>query len=106
MMGTYSFHYCPGVLGGDTYDGYIFFSLLSGILGSDTYDWYIFFSLFPGCSWKGHLRWVHILLITARVFLEETPKMGTYSFHYSPGVLEEGTYDGYIFLISVNAYVS
>ncbi|GJT51400.1 hypothetical protein Tco_0977557 [Tanacetum coccineum] len=23
VMGTYGFHYCPGVLGGDTYDGYI-----------------------------------------------------------------------------------
>ncbi|GKA01376.1 hypothetical protein Tco_0674041 [Tanacetum coccineum] len=41
-MGTYSFHYCLGVLGGDTYDGYIFFSLL------------------PGCSWRGHLRWARV----------------------------------------------
>ncbi|GKC73267.1 hypothetical protein Tco_1119150, partial [Tanacetum coccineum] len=23
VMGTYGFHYCAGVLGGDTYDGYI-----------------------------------------------------------------------------------
>nr|GEW78263.1 putative reverse transcriptase domain-containing protein [Tanacetum cinerariifolium] len=60
-MGTYYFHYCSGVLGGDTYDGYISFSLL------------------PGCSWRGHLRWVHIRSITARVFLEGTPTMGTYS---------------------------
>nr|GEV71893.1 ribonuclease H-like domain-containing protein [Tanacetum cinerariifolium] len=71
-----TFHYCPGVLGGDTYDGYIFFSLL------------------PGCSWRGHLRWVHILFTTAWVFLEGAPTMGTYSFHYRLGVLGGGTYDG------------
>ncbi|GJX64897.1 hypothetical protein Tco_0299240, partial [Tanacetum coccineum] len=47
---------CPGVLGGDTCEGYIF--------------------------------------ITARVFLEGTPVMGTYGFHYCPGVLREDTYDG------------
>ncbi|GJR35310.1 pyruvate dehydrogenase (acetyl-transferring) kinase, mitochondrial [Tanacetum coccineum] len=51
-------HYCPGVLGGDTYEGYIF--------------------------------------ITARVFLEGTPAMGTYGFYYCPGVLGGDTYDGYI----------
>ncbi|GJW75492.1 hypothetical protein Tco_0134862 [Tanacetum coccineum] len=87
-MGTYSFHYCPGVLGGDTCDGYIFFSLL------------------PEYSWRGHLRWVHILFINAWVFLEETPAMGTYYFHYCPGVLGGDTYDGYISLISVSASVS
>ncbi|GJS15065.1 putative reverse transcriptase domain-containing protein [Tanacetum coccineum] len=65
----------------------------------------------PGCSWRGHLRGVHIhycpgvlggdtcegyIFITARVFLEGTPAMGTYGFHYCPGVLEGDTYDGYI----------
>ncbi|GKF63545.1 hypothetical protein Tco_0186993, partial [Tanacetum coccineum] len=63
----------------------------------------------PGCSWKGHLRGVHIhycpdvlgrdtcegcIFITAWVFLEETPVMGTYGFHYCPGVLRGDTYDG------------
>ncbi|GJY19444.1 hypothetical protein Tco_0390935 [Tanacetum coccineum] len=63
----------------------------------------------PGCSWRGHLRGVHIhyclgvlgrdtyegcIFITARVFLEETPVMGTYGFHYCPGVLGGDTYDG------------
>nr|GEY16170.1 ribonuclease H-like domain-containing protein [Tanacetum cinerariifolium] len=56
-MGTYYFYYCPGVLGGDTYDGYIFFSNCPGVLGGGIYDGYIFFSLLPGCSWRGHLRW-------------------------------------------------
>ncbi|GKB13925.1 50S ribosomal protein HLP, mitochondrial-like protein [Tanacetum coccineum] len=65
----------------------------------------------PGCSWRGHLRGVHIhycpgvlggdtcegyIFITARVFLEGTPVMGTYGFHYCPGVLGGDTYDGYI----------
>ncbi|GJT10793.1 hypothetical protein Tco_0857835 [Tanacetum coccineum] len=65
----------------------------------------------PGCSWRGHLRGVHIhycpgvlggdtcegyIFITARVFLEGTPAMGTYGFHYCPGVLGGDTYDGYI----------
>ncbi|GJY86385.1 hypothetical protein Tco_0500411 [Tanacetum coccineum] len=65
----------------------------------------------PGCSWRGHLRGVHIyycpgvlagdtcegyIFITARVFLEGTPAMGTYGFHYYPGVLGGDTYDGYI----------
>ncbi|GJR30927.1 cleavage/polyadenylation specificity factor [Tanacetum coccineum] len=68
-------------------------------------------SLLPRCSWKGHLRGVHIhycpgvlggdtcegyIFITARVFLEGTPVMGTYGFHYCPGVLGGDTYDGYI----------
>ncbi|GJY66620.1 hypothetical protein Tco_0468858 [Tanacetum coccineum] len=65
----------------------------------------------PGCSWRGHLRGVHIhfcpsvlggdtcegyIFITARVFLEGTPVMGTYGFHYCPGVLGGDTYYGYI----------
>ncbi|GJU80560.1 ATP-dependent DNA helicase PIF1-like protein [Tanacetum coccineum] len=65
-----------------------------------------------GCSWRGHLRGVHIqycpcvlrgntyegyIFITARVFLEGTPAMGTYSFHYCSGVLGGDTYDGYMF---------
>ncbi|GKA65112.1 hypothetical protein Tco_0764819, partial [Tanacetum coccineum] len=65
----------------------------------------------PGCSWRGHLRGVHIhycpgvlggdtwegyIFITVWVFLEETPVMGTYGFHYCPGVLGGDTYDGYI----------
>ncbi|GJW35205.1 hypothetical protein Tco_0058125 [Tanacetum coccineum] len=64
----------------------------------------------PGCSWRGHLRGVHIhycpgvlggdtcegyIFITARVFLEGTPVMGTYGFHYCPGVLGGDTYDGH-----------
>ncbi|GJY37054.1 retrovirus-related pol polyprotein from transposon TNT 1-94 [Tanacetum coccineum] len=63
----------------------------------------------PGCSWRGHLRGVHIhycpgvlegdtcdgyIFITARVFLEGTPAMGTYGFHYCLGVLGGDTYDG------------
>ncbi|GKA39782.1 hypothetical protein Tco_0732333 [Tanacetum coccineum] len=53
-MGTYGFHYCPGVLGGDTCEGYIFisarvflegtpamgtyrFHYCPGVLGGDTY---------------------------------------------------------------------
>ncbi|GJY65680.1 putative RNA-directed DNA polymerase [Tanacetum coccineum] len=63
----------------------------------------------PGCSWRGHLRGVHIhycpgvlggdtcegyIFITARVFLEGTPAMCTYGFHYCPGVLGGDTYDG------------
>ncbi|GJU46139.1 putative reverse transcriptase domain-containing protein [Tanacetum coccineum] len=47
-----------------------------GVLGGDTYEGYIF--------------------ITARVFLEETPVMGTYGSHYCLGVLRGDTYDGYI----------
>ncbi|GJR52623.1 hypothetical protein Tco_1403144 [Tanacetum coccineum] len=65
----------------------------------------------PGCSWRGHLRGVHIhycpgvlggdtckgyIFITAQVFLKGTPAMGTYGFHYCPGVLGGDTYDGYI----------
>ncbi|GKE09673.1 hypothetical protein Tco_1413224 [Tanacetum coccineum] len=65
----------------------------------------------PGCSWRGHLRGVHIhycpgvlgretcegyIFITARMFLEGTPAMGTYGFYYYPGVLGGDTYDGYI----------
>nr|GEW04524.1 hypothetical protein [Tanacetum cinerariifolium] len=53
--------------------------LLLRVLGGDTYDGYILFSLLPGYSWKGHLRWVHILFITARVFLEGIPTMGCYT---------------------------
>ncbi|GJR14220.1 hypothetical protein Tco_0796872, partial [Tanacetum coccineum] len=34
------------------------------------------------------------IFITARVFLEGTPVMGTYGFHYCPGVLGGDTYDG------------
>ncbi|GJR82648.1 hypothetical protein Tco_0153433 [Tanacetum coccineum] len=63
----------------------------------------------PGCSWRGHLRGVHIhyclgvlggdtcegyIFITARVFLKGTPAMGRYGFHYCPGVLGGDTYDG------------
>ncbi|GKD59137.1 hypothetical protein Tco_1296646 [Tanacetum coccineum] len=66
-------------------------------------------SLLPGCSWRGHLRGVHIhycpgvlggdtcegyIFITARVLLEGTPVMGTYGLHYCPGVLGGDTYDG------------
>ncbi|GKA55321.1 hypothetical protein Tco_0754270 [Tanacetum coccineum] len=65
----------------------------------------------PGCSWRGHLQGVNIhyclgvlggdtcegyIFITARVFLDVTPAMGTHGFHYSPGVLGGDTYDGYI----------
>ncbi|GKC44264.1 hypothetical protein Tco_1061986 [Tanacetum coccineum] len=63
----------------------------------------------PGCSWRGHLRGVHIhycpgvlgrdtcegyIFITARVFLEGTPVIGTYGFHYCSGVIGGDTYDG------------
>ncbi|GJR58770.1 hypothetical protein Tco_1500932 [Tanacetum coccineum] len=65
----------------------------------------------PGCSWRGHLRGVHIhycpgvlggdtcegyIFIPAWVFLEGTPAIGTYGFHYCPGVLGGDTYDVYI----------
>ncbi|GJR17709.1 putative reverse transcriptase domain-containing protein [Tanacetum coccineum] len=36
------------------------------------------------------------IFITARVFLEGTPVMGTYGFHYCPSVLGGDTSDGYI----------
>ncbi|GJU10611.1 putative reverse transcriptase domain-containing protein, partial [Tanacetum coccineum] len=36
------------------------------------------------------------IFIIARVFLEGTPAMGTYGFHYCPGILGGDTYDGYI----------
>ncbi|GJV40283.1 hypothetical protein Tco_1418723 [Tanacetum coccineum] len=36
------------------------------------------------------------MFITTRVFLEGTPVMGTYGFHYCLGVLGGDTYDGYI----------
>ncbi|GJU83242.1 ribonuclease H-like domain-containing protein [Tanacetum coccineum] len=36
------------------------------------------------------------IFITAWVYLEGTPAMGTYGFQYCPGVLEGDTYDGYI----------
>ncbi|GKD63718.1 hypothetical protein Tco_1305826, partial [Tanacetum coccineum] len=58
------------------------------VLGGDTCDGYILFSLLLGCSWRGHLRWVHILYITAWVFLAGTPTMG---------VLGGDICDGYIF---------
>ncbi|GJQ90767.1 hypothetical protein Tco_0001906 [Tanacetum coccineum] len=73
----------------------------------------------PGCSWRGHLRGVHIhccpgviggdtcegyIFITARVFLEGTPAMGTYDFHYCPGVLGGDTYDGGRTLVSSPVY--
>ncbi|GJW69712.1 hypothetical protein Tco_0126629 [Tanacetum coccineum] len=35
------------------------------------------YSLLHKCSWRGHMRWVHMVFITAWVFLEETPTMGT-----------------------------
>ncbi|GKA39031.1 retrovirus-related pol polyprotein from transposon TNT 1-94 [Tanacetum coccineum] len=72
----------------------------------------------PGCSWKGHLRGVHIhycpdvlgrdtcegcIFITAWVFLEETPVMGTYGFHYCPGVLRGDTYDGFKWSLVITA---
>ncbi|GKE96395.1 hypothetical protein Tco_1581250, partial [Tanacetum coccineum] len=44
------------------------------VLGGDTCEGYIF--------------------ITARVFLDGTPAMGTYGFHYCPSVLGGETYDG------------
>ncbi|GJR65926.1 hypothetical protein Tco_0011991, partial [Tanacetum coccineum] len=71
----------------------------------------------PGCSWRGHLRGVHIhycpgvlggdtcegyIFITARVFLEGTLARGVLGgdtcdgyicFHYCPGVLGGDTYD-------------
>ncbi|GKC70881.1 hypothetical protein Tco_1116764, partial [Tanacetum coccineum] len=36
-----------------------------------------------------------MVFITARVFLEGTPVMGTYGFHYCPGVLGGETYYRY-----------
>ncbi|GKB46495.1 hypothetical protein Tco_0897248 [Tanacetum coccineum] len=39
---------CPGVLVGDTYDGYILFSLCPGVLGGNTHDGNIFFYYCPG----------------------------------------------------------
>ncbi|GJW57107.1 hypothetical protein Tco_0103838 [Tanacetum coccineum] len=103
--GTYSL--LSGVLGGDTCEGHIFitawcswrghlrgahihyclvflegtpargtYSLLPGVLGRDTCEGYIFNS-----AW---------------LFLEGTPVMGTYGFHYCPGVLGGDTYDGII----------
>ncbi|GJY32124.1 putative reverse transcriptase domain-containing protein [Tanacetum coccineum] len=48
-----------------------------GVLRKDTWD-----------TCEGYI------FITARVFLEGTPVMGTYGFHYCPGVLRGDTYDG------------
>ncbi|GJQ93789.1 hypothetical protein Tco_0004928 [Tanacetum coccineum] len=65
-----------GVIGwGTTFRGGTY-SLLMSVLGGDNLRGVIFF--------------------TARVFLEGTPVMGTYGFHYCPGVLGGDTYDGYI----------
>ncbi|GJS65844.1 hypothetical protein Tco_0680408 [Tanacetum coccineum] len=65
----------------------------------------------PGCSWRGHLREVHIhycpdvlrgdtceeyIFINSWVFLKGTPATGTYGFHYCLGLLGGDTYDGYI----------
>ncbi|GJY77483.1 hypothetical protein Tco_0482599 [Tanacetum coccineum] len=76
-----------GVLGGDTCEGYIYITdrvFLEGTPARGTS------TLLPGCSWRGHLRGVHIhyclgvlggdtcegyIFITARVFLEGTPAM-------------------------------
>ncbi|GJU57682.1 hypothetical protein Tco_1235448 [Tanacetum coccineum] len=64
-----------------------------------------------GCSWRGHLREVHIhycpgvlggdtcegyIFNIARVFLKGTVAIGTYGFHYCSSVLRGDTYDGYI----------
>ncbi|GKB55925.1 hypothetical protein Tco_0912111 [Tanacetum coccineum] len=63
-----------GVIGwGTTFRGGTY-SLLMSVLGGDNLRGVIFF--------------------TARVFLEGTPVMGTYGFHYCPGVLGGDTYDG------------
>ncbi|GJR22582.1 hypothetical protein Tco_0971109 [Tanacetum coccineum] len=101
-------HYCPGVLGRDTCEGYTVIIARVFLEGTPVRGTQ---SLLPGCSWRGHLRGVHIhycpsvlggdtcegyIFITARVFLEGTPVMGTYGFHYCPGVLGGDTYDGYI----------
>ncbi|GJU71039.1 hypothetical protein Tco_1262444 [Tanacetum coccineum] len=64
---------CPGVLGGDTCEGYIFISahvFLEGTPARGTY------SLLPGCSWRGHC---------------EGYSMGV---SLLPGVLGGDTYDG------------
>ncbi|GJT32924.1 hypothetical protein Tco_0923343 [Tanacetum coccineum] len=85
--------YCPGVLGGNTYKGYITARVF--LEGTPTRG-----TLLPGCSWRGHLQGVHYCpgvlggdtykgYITARVFLEGTPIRGdTYD---SPRVFLEGT---------------
>ncbi|GJU77318.1 hypothetical protein Tco_1274388 [Tanacetum coccineum] len=68
-------HYCPGVLGRDTCEGYtviIARVFLEGTPARGTQ------SLLPGCSWKGHLRGVHI--------------------HYCPSILGGDTCEGYIFI--------
>ncbi|GJV43955.1 hypothetical protein Tco_1428491 [Tanacetum coccineum] len=64
---------CPGVLGGDTYEGHIFIT--------------------ARCSWRGHLRGAHIHYCL--VFLERTPARGTYSLQ--PDVLGGDISEGYIF---------
>ncbi|GJV88222.1 hypothetical protein Tco_1532160 [Tanacetum coccineum] len=50
------------------------YSLLPGVLGGDTYEGHIFIT--ARCSWRGHLRGVHI--------------------HFCLGVLGGDTCDGYI----------
>ncbi|GKD68616.1 retrovirus-related pol polyprotein from transposon TNT 1-94 [Tanacetum coccineum] len=73
LRGTH-IHYCSVFLEGIHARG--IYSLLPGVLGGDTCKGYIF--------------------ISARVFLEGTPVIGIYGFHYCPGVLGGDTYDGYI----------
>ncbi|GKF92360.1 hypothetical protein Tco_0279079, partial [Tanacetum coccineum] len=67
-------HYCPVFLEGTLARG--IYSLLPGVHGGDTCEGYIF--------------------ISAWVFLEGTPVMGTYGFHYCPSILGGDTYDRYI----------
>ncbi|GJY09925.1 hypothetical protein Tco_0378110 [Tanacetum coccineum] len=62
------------------------YSLLSGVLGGDTCEGYIF--------------------ITARVFLEGTPVMGTYGFHYYPSVLGGDTSDGRITYVVTSPHIA
>ncbi|GJS74294.1 hypothetical protein Tco_0707135 [Tanacetum coccineum] len=81
--------YCPGVLGGNTYKGYITARMF--LEGTPTRG-----ALLPGCSWRGHLQGVHYCpgvlggdtykgYITARVFLEGTPVTGVHILFINAG---------------------
>ncbi|GKC57565.1 hypothetical protein Tco_1085163 [Tanacetum coccineum] len=76
VMGTKDFHYCPGVLGGDTCDGYkrVFINarvFLEGTPVMGTKDFHYCPGVLGGDTCDGYKR----VFINARVFLEGTPTM-------------------------------
>ncbi|GKA19565.1 hypothetical protein Tco_0699480 [Tanacetum coccineum] len=78
-------HKCSGVLGRDTCEEYtviIAWVFLEGTLARGTH------SLLSGCSWRGHLRGVHIHY--AEVFLERDTCNGLHMVFLLPVVLGRG----------------